>query len=154
MKADPRAVPPAAVTLQRWLIDLFVLGVAVQFFLAGLGVFATTRHPARLLADGSAFDAHRTVGNILIVVSVVILGSGIAARRQVPAAAVLLLLTGLQSVWTHAGRGTPAVGAIHVLGAFAITILAFTMHRTSHASKAPPREPATRHIHGSVRSER
>jgi hypothetical protein len=147
MKADPRAVPPAAVTLQRWLIDLFLLGVAVQFFLAGVGVFATTRHPARRLADASAFDAHRTVGNILILISVVILGAGIAAKRQVPAAAALLLLTGLQSVWTHAGPGTPAVGAIHVLGAFAITILAFTMHRTSRTyPKHPPAgAPARRH---------
>jgi len=141
MKADPRAVPPAAMTLQRWLIDLFLFGVAVQFFLAGVGVFATTKHPARRLADASAFDAHRTVGNILILVSVVILGSGIAARRQVPAALVLLLLTGLQSAWAHAGPDAPAVGAIHVLGAFAITILAFTMHRSSRMqSQAPPRE--------------
>ncbi|MGH2894585.1 MAG: DUF6220 domain-containing protein [Solirubrobacteraceae bacterium] len=120
--------------MQRWLIDLFLLGVAVQFFLAGLGVFGTARHPSRRLADASTFDAHRAFGNVLVVVSLVIFATAVAAKRQVRAAALLLVLMGLQAVWTQAGSGTPAVAAVHVLGAFAIAVVAFTMHRTARGN--------------------
>lgn len=133
MQADRSAGRPLVATAQQWLIDLFLLGVAIQFFLAGLGVFDTAKHASRRLAVASTFDVHRAFGNVLLLVALAIAGTGVIAKRQVRTATVLLALMGLQAVWTNAGSGTPAVAALHVVGAFAITIVAFTMHPTARA---------------------
>jgi hypothetical protein len=120
---------PRADRVQKAVIDLFLLGLAVQFFLAGLGVFGAD-DPGRP-ASASTFAAHRALGNALVLLAVVIAATSAATRRQVRGSLLLLLLVALQSVWAKAGS-TAAIGALHVLGAFAITILALTMHRTAH----------------------
>ena len=122
---------PRADRVQTALIDLFVLGVAVQFFLAGLGVFGAD-HPGRP-ASASTFDAHRAFGNVLVVASLLIMGASIAAKKQIRLSGLLLVLMVLQSVWAKAGSAA-AIGALHVLGALAIAIVAFTMHRATRRS--------------------
>ena len=63
----------------RLLITLFVLGVVVQFYLAGAGVFRA--HGPGKAVDSSAFDPHRTLGDVLIILSVLVLLAALAGRN-------------------------------------------------------------------------
>jgi NAD/NADP transhydrogenase beta subunit len=65
-------------TAYRLLITLFVLGVVVQFYLAGAGVFRA--HGGKAV-DSSAFDPHRVLGDVLIILSVLVLLAALAARN-------------------------------------------------------------------------
>ena len=123
---------PAAARAHRVLVDIFLAGLAAQFFLAGLGVFGADRHGNHAFAAAASFAAHRTVGNALILLSVVIAVAALAGRRMIRQSLALAVLTFLQSVWTKVGSSAPAIGSLHVLGAFAITLLAFVMHRATH----------------------
>lgn len=118
----------------RLLADLFLFGVAAQFFLAGLGVFGADKHGRP--AAASTFDAHRIFGNVLVLVAILIAAAAVAGRVQVRQSLLLLALTALQGVWTQAGS-TAAIGAIHVLGAFAITLVAYRLHRATHDERSP-----------------
>lgn len=124
---------PEVITAHRLLVDAFLVGVAVQFFLAGLGVFRAKPAGTQRLAASSAFDPHRTLGNALIFLAVVILVLAVWAARQLRPSAALCALTILQSAWAKVGGSAPAVAALHVLGAFAIAILAYSMHRSGRA---------------------
>jgi hypothetical protein len=123
---------PTAARIHRLLVDLFLLAVAAQFFLAGLAVFRAKPHGSQRLADSSTFDPHRALGDLLVLVSVVILIVAVIAARQIRQSAALLALLILQAVTAGVGPSAAAVAAVHVLGAFAIAILAYTMHRGGH----------------------
>jgi hypothetical protein len=136
---------PGAVKAHRLLVDLFLVAVAAQFFLAGLGVFRAKPHGTQHLAASSAFDPHRALGNALIFLAVLILVIAVWAPRQLRQSAALCALTILQSAWAAIGSSAPAAAALHVLGAFAIAILAYTMHRVGHTDKrVPGQEPTLR----------
>ena len=102
----------------RWLLAAFVLGCAVQIFLAGLGVFSFGDHDE---AGGtSAFNAHMTLGFALSGVAVIILILALIARPGVLAlslAGVLVIQTSLlQSVLDSLGHDdTAAFGGLHAL---------------------------------------
>jgi hypothetical protein len=70
---------PGARTAYRLLITLFVLGVVVQFYLAGAGVFRT--HGPGKAVDSRAFDPHRALGDVLIILSLLVLLAALAARN-------------------------------------------------------------------------
>jgi hypothetical protein len=100
---------PVLVAAQRGLASLAMALVLTQFFLAGAGAFGAT-----------SFDAHKTVGSLLVVV--VLLGLLVAAlaRRHVAHAAIFFGVTVLQLVLGTVGADEPWVGALHGLNAIAV----------------------------------
>ena len=111
-------------TVHRVLLSVFTLGVIVQFFLAGLGVFRVQDG-----ASGSHFDhvwgPHRTLGNVLFIVGLLVLVAAIVARlgrTRVLLSLVLPLLVSVQSVL--ASNGPSWVRAFHPVVAVIILALA------------------------------
>lgn len=96
-----------------WLI---LAAVIVQFFLAGLGVFA------------GDFQAHVTLGYSLLFITLIGLVLAFAARlpwRTIGLTALLPVLVVLQSVFIEIWHaGLPAVAALHVVNGLAIFSLA------------------------------
>jgi hypothetical protein len=123
-----RAVPAARAAF-RYLLTLFIVGVAVQFFLAGLGAFRTqhaTDHGS--VGDtqfGDFFHPHVVLGDILLIVAVLVFLAALLARagraRVLPALALPILVE-LQFVF--ANNGPAWFRALHVLNAFAIAGIA------------------------------
>jgi hypothetical protein len=66
-------------TAYRLLITLFVLAVVVQFYVAGAGVFRA--HGPGKAVDSSAFDPHRALGDVLIILSALVLLAALVARN-------------------------------------------------------------------------
>jgi hypothetical protein len=113
----------------RFLLTLFLVGVAVQFFLAGLGVFkaqhATDHGTLGEDQFGNFFDPHVANGNALLILGVVVFLAaliGRMGRRWVLVALALPILVELQFVF--ANNGPSWFRAIHVLNAFVIAGLA------------------------------
>jgi lysylphosphatidylglycerol synthetase-like protein (DUF2156 family) len=100
---------PALVAVQRGVAVLTMALIATQFFLAGAGAFGAT-----------SFDAHKTVGSVLVLVVLLAVLVAALARRFVVHAAVLLGLTILQLVLGSVGADEPWVGAFHGLNAIAV----------------------------------
>jgi hypothetical protein len=99
---------------------IYLLGVVVQFFLAGLAVFGV-----------SSYDVHRGLGYVLGVVSIVLLALAIGAKlpRSVTAlSTVLVALNALQIVLVQIDVGE--VNALHLVNALAIAFIAnMLVHR-------------------------
>ena len=101
---------------------VFVFGVAVQVFLAGLGVFDS---PA-------SFATHRDVGYILSAVPILLLIVGLLAGlgpRPAVLAAVVFGLFILQSVFVAMRDTSPAIAALHPVNGFLIGLLAVVIAR-------------------------
>jgi hypothetical protein len=115
--------------LHRWLLTIFIVGVAVQFFLAGLGAFKT-QHATDAGTVGDSqfadfFDPHRQLGDILGAVAIAVFLAALLARVGRPrifAMLALPILVELQFVF--ANNGPSWFRAIHVLNAFVIAGLA------------------------------
>jgi hypothetical protein len=111
-------------SVHRVLLSVFTLGVIVQFFLAGLGAFRVQDG-----ASSSHFDhvwgPHRTLGNVLFIVGLLVLVAAIVARlgrTRVLLSLVLPLLVFVQSVL--ANNGPSWVRAFHPVVAVIILALA------------------------------
>ncbi|HWG64425.1 MAG TPA: hypothetical protein VG253_22270 [Streptosporangiaceae bacterium] len=108
-----------------YLAGLFVLGVLVQVFLAGEGVFGIN---ARKVANASSLNAHRTWGGVLMVLAVVLLILALAAwqsARTVIATVILaVLVTVAQSGLASAGEHNKWVGGLHAFDGMLILLLA------------------------------
>jgi Family of unknown function (DUF6220) len=116
---DQAAGPRArwATSAYRWLLLVFLLAVAVQIFLAGLGVFSLGNGDR---AGGDhAFSAHQGLGFAIAGVSILLLVLAIAAR----AGRLALWLAGtlvvqtclLQSLLDGLGDDSAAFGGLHAL---------------------------------------
>ena len=114
-----------------WLI---LAAVIVQFFLAGLGVFAGT----------SNFQLHAAFGDILFLVMVLDLLLAFAARLPrgiIGLTALLPVLVAVQSVLITAWRsGLPVVAALHPVNGLAIFALAGSLALRSRRY-LPARKP-------------
>ncbi len=125
----------------------FVAGVAVQIFLAGLGVFA----------GSSNFATHRDFGYLLELLPIGILVAaaiGRLGRRQIILPIVIFGLFILQSVFVGLRESTPAVAALHPVNGFIIMYLAVQLAREAWARfrlgvEAPLSSPATSEAPGS-----
>jgi K+-sensing histidine kinase KdpD len=125
-------------SVHRVLLSVFTLGVIVEFFLAGLGVFRV-RHGTSDARFDHVFDPHRVLGNVLLIVALLVLVAALLARLgrgQALLALVLTLLVFLQSIL--ANNGPSWVRALHPVVAVLILALAgsFTgrlwrQHRTA-----------------------
>jgi hypothetical protein len=100
----------------------FVVGVVVQVFLAGLGVFD----------DPATFRVHATWGSTLELMPlllVVLAVAGRLGRRQVLYAAALFGMFMLQSVFVALRSDLPMIAAIHPVNGFAILLVGIAMAR-------------------------
>ena len=93
---------------------VYLLGVVIQFFLAGLAVFGVR-----------SYDAHRGLGFVLGVISLVLLALAIGAKmpRSVTAlSTVLVALNAFQIVLIQIDIAE--VNALHLVNALAIAFVA------------------------------
>ena len=115
----------------RLLCFLFLVAVAIQFFLAGMGVLG-----------GESIEAHRQMGFILHLIPLLMFGAAIAARAgrlTIGMIVVLFLLVGLQSLWLE--LDDPMwLRSIHVLAALVIYVLGH--HITQRANRLTPASAA------------
>jgi uncharacterized membrane protein len=103
------------------LTVLFLLGVVVQFFLAGLNVFG-----------GSSIESHRVLGFILAAAALLLIILALVGRlpRKTVLLVVLLLgLTILQSVLVNVD--IDEVGALHPVNALVIAFVAYGLMQRS-----------------------
>jgi len=108
----------------RWLAWLFVACVIVQFFLAGLGVFAGT----------SNFELHRNWGYtfgylLLIMVATAVVGRMPRAAWAAPIGVIVLFA--LQSVFVALRTDAPVIAALHPVNAVAIFAVSWWIARSS-----------------------
>lgn len=120
---------------------LFVGGVVVQVFLAGLGVFDS---PA-------AFQTHAGWGYLLELIPLILLvlaAVGRLGRRQIIYAAALFGMFLLQSVFVALRADLPAIAALHPVNGFAILLVGILTAREAWLSRgaaigeSPTPEPA------------
>ena len=120
------------------LSGLLILGIWLAFLFAGHGVFGLNHHNLNVnkggkkLDDQKVLDAHRAVGSILQIVSLLVLiavGSARPGRRLVILTVVLALLIIIaQPLLAGIGADHSWVGGLHVLDAGIILILSFIVH--------------------------
>jgi hypothetical protein len=111
-------------SVHRVLLSVFTLGVIVQFFLAGLGVFRVQDGASSKHFD-HVWGPHRTLGNVLFIVGLLVLVAAIVARlgrTLVLLSLVLPLLVFVQSIL--ANNGPSWVRAFHPVVAVLILALA------------------------------
>lgn len=128
-----------------YVASLFILGVFVQFYLAGVGVFGDH---ARKVQDASSLDPHRAVGNILGAIAIILLLLALAAResrRTVIWTLVLAILAGVvQSALAGGGESSKWVGGLHAFDGVMILALGGWLTAMAHRREtARRREGAT-----------
>ena len=116
-QAATSGVRRAARTGYRWLLLVFLLAVAVQIFLAGLGVFSFGNGDRS--GGDHAFSAHQGLGFAIAGASVLLLALAIAARPGKLAlwlAVALVVQTCLlQSLLAGLADNTAVFGGLHAL---------------------------------------
>jgi hypothetical protein len=141
----------SATTVHLYLVGLWLVGVAVTVFLAGLGVFEVTKtskladHTSTKLVEANNIDPHRLAGSLLVLGTLLVLlaaGWARTSRRQVVMSAVFFVLGVVQMILAGAGSSSGAAfGGLHVLNAFLLTGLAFGLlmgDRRALAAGGPP----------------
>jgi hypothetical protein len=126
-------------TIAKALTALFVLGVVVNFFLAGLGTFGVKGHIDDEKAT-SSFDPHRMVGSILTLISLLVLVFVAIARpggRALKLAGALFVLMILQNVLAATGTSTHVLGAFHALNGLLILGVAGLLASDTGALRRP-----------------
>ncbi len=126
---------------QRVLAWLFLLGATLQFFLAGLGVFRAKPHGSDKLFHSSAFDAHRVVGDALILIAFALLVLAIVNREQMRLALVLFVLMLVQFGLAAAGDSIAALGALHPVNGVLLLMISHILTRGPRAKARHERDP-------------
>ena len=106
----------------RGLVFLLIALIAVQFFLAGIGVFGDEGK------TGDDYDPHRILGNVILLITLIMLilaAVGKLGRPLMPMTAALFVLTFIQGILAGVGEDTQIVGAFHVLNALVLFTLVF-----------------------------
>jgi len=121
-------------TVQRYLLMVWLAGLFLTVFLAGLGIFETTIHStltngSTKLVESNKLDPHRAAGSLLILIALLVMIAGLVARqsgRQTGMSVTFGVLAVVQMFLAGAGSDSGAFwGGLHVLNAFALTGLAF-----------------------------
>jgi Family of unknown function (DUF6220) len=103
------------------LAAVYLAGVVVQFFLAGLGTFGAT-----------TFDAHRAVGLGLALVSLVMVVLAFVGKVPRSLLALTLTLLGLNIVqFVLAQIDVEEIAALHVVNALAVVYVAHELFQRS-----------------------
>jgi hypothetical protein len=120
--AAPTTTRPGGplLSVYRVVLALFLLAGAVQFFLAGFGLW------------GHDFAAHRILGFTMAGIAVVVLVLALVTRaglRDIVLALVLVLLAGgAQSLLAEAGGSGAFWGGLHALDGLVILGIAGFLH--------------------------
>lgn len=104
---------------------IFVAGIAIQVFLAGMFLFA----------DGTR-ETHVEFGYTLTLVPIVVLVLAAAARpgwRTFGLTALLLLVTWLQPILAYFQKDAPFIAALHPVNALLLFGLAILVARRAYA---------------------
>lgn len=140
MAVDPAenlapAVSTRAPVFQRVrlaVVGAFILGLFVQFYLAGRGAFGA-----------SSYSAHRTFGDVLHFVTPVVLVLTLlsrATRNRIDIALAILLVVLFELQLALADLDHPNVGAFHPVNGVLILVVAFALfHRDLRAVRVHPR---------------
>jgi Family of unknown function (DUF6220) len=119
---------------------LLVVGLMVQVFLAGLGIFD----------DRGAFATHRDFGHVLEILPVILVVAALVAgygRYRALAGAGLLALLFVQTILVLQQASAPVVAALHPVNGFvlllAATLVAFDSTRQwrTRRSRKPDEAP-------------
>ena len=113
-------------TLYAVVASILVVGLVLQVFLAGLGVFD----------DPTFFLTHRDTGYTLEAVAffvIVFAAIARAGRAQIGIAALIFGLFLLQSVFVAVRESSPAVAALHPVNGFLILLLSIVIARRAWA---------------------
>ena len=118
--------------VHRWLLTLFLVGVALQFFLAGIGAFKAQHGTEEgVIGDkqfADYFDPHQANGSILAGLALAVFIVALAGRmgkRWILVSLSLPILVELQFVF--ANNGPTWFRALHVVNAFVIAGIAGSM---------------------------
>jgi len=122
-------------TVFAYLAALLVLGIVVQFFLAGFGVFAIAGHAK--VDKVSALDPHRALGHMLTGVAILMFLAALIARtgraKIWGSIAIAVLIEVLQVVLASGAQDHHWRGGLHAVNGLLILGLAGWMHRISRA---------------------
>ena len=126
-----------AMLVFHWALAAFLLLLAVQIFLAGLGAFRT-----EAVGADSAFAAHRAFGFALAGAALVILVLALVARAgwaAVAGAAALVVLTGFaQSLLAGLADDHALFGGLHAFDGLAIIGIVAWLWARSRPGKPHP----------------
>ena len=107
-----------------YLAASFVLGVLLQVYLAGLGIFGIN---SAKVANATSLDPHRAWGTVLMVLSLILLVLALiawASRATVIWTFVLALLVIIaQTGLAAAGESNKWIGGLHALDGMVILLL-------------------------------
>ncbi len=127
----------AARSLHGGLAHVFAGLIIVQFFLAGLGAFATVHN--KKFSDNN-FGPHGALGTLLVVFALVILLVALVGRwsgRATKLSAALFGLMVVQFILGISGAGTAAwLGGLHATNALIITAVTYLLVRDARRSPA------------------
>jgi hypothetical protein len=138
-----------AAVVQRYVVTLYFIGVIVQFFLVGYGLFGM-KHGATI-DDAKSLDAHRGVGFLIVefVGGVLLIATLVAWQkplgRKVGLYVLLCLLGVVQAILATEGFHHKWVGMFHPVNALILLglsgSLAFRSWREARAGA--PQESVT-----------
>jgi hypothetical protein len=124
MATQERAAPAEAPLAQRIrlaLVGLFIIGLFVQFYLAGRGAFGA-----------SSYDAHKDFGQVLHLLTPIILIVTLVdrtTRNRVDVIHAVLLVVLFEVQFALADLKHPSVGAFHPVNALLLLGVAFSLFR-------------------------
>lgn len=134
--------------LQRYLVSLYFVGVIVQFFLVGVGLFGMKA--GSNIDNAKSLDPHRGFGFVLIefVGGLLLLATLVAWQRplgrKVGLYVVLCLLGVVQSVLATEGFHHEYIGMFHPVNALVLLGLSGRLAQQAWAeTRAPARAPET-----------
>jgi hypothetical protein len=126
-----------ATTVHEYLVVLWLAGLAVTVFLAGLGVFEVTTtsklgdDSTTKLVSADDLDPHRIAGSLLVLGTLLVLiaaGWARTSRRQIGMSTAFFVLGIVQMLLAGLGSDNGAAfGGLHVLNAFLLTGLAVAL---------------------------
>jgi len=129
-----------------YVASLFMVGVLVQFYLAGVGVFGVFGGHAHKIENASSLDPHRALGDILGAIAIILLLIALAAResrRTVIWTLVLAILAAVvQSALAGGGEDNKWVGGLHAFDGVLILLLGGFLTGAAHRREAARRREA------------
>jgi Family of unknown function (DUF6220) len=115
-----------------YLAAFFVVGVLIQVYLAGIGIFGIN---STKVAHATSLDPHRTWGTVLMVLSLILLILALiawASRATMIWTFVLALLVIVaQSALAAAGENSKWIGGLHALDGMVILLLSLWLAITA-----------------------
>jgi Family of unknown function (DUF6220) len=115
-----------------YLAAFFVVGVLIQVYLAGIGIFGIN---STKVAHATSLDPHRTWGTVLMVLSLILLILALiawASRTTVIWTFVLALLVIVaQTALAAAGENSKWIGGLHALDGMVILLLSLWLAITA-----------------------